>query len=214
MASQQGEQQDAQYNAQLEVTSMDAHIETLQQQIQLATSPTGPSNAAGSQIQYYTPALKAMRASVHAQIDALTDFSSSWNFNPSDIIDGISQFAANPTAFTGGMSILSELNTTDTTVNNNGTDVNKNYVVQQFTSTGKTLADLNETTSSDLITQFQGSLNTEKVETLRKSLNEYAKLAKRRNAAVLQYNAAAVMLIKSEKEPKYFNDKKSNLSAQ
>ncbi|KAF5618346.1 serine kinase [Fusarium sp. NRRL 52700] len=238
MNSQQGKQQDAQYNSELEVTSVDAHIETLQQQIELATSPTGPLNAAGSQIQHYTPALKAMRASVHAQVDALTDFSSSWNFNPSDIINGISQFAANPTALTGGMSILSELYTADTTVNNNGTDVNKDYVVQQFASTGKTLEDLNEAvkmtasgtlsvddpgaaklladeqTLDNLITQFQGALSTDKVETLQKSLNEYAKLAKRRNAAVLQYNAAVVMLFKSEKELKYFNDKKSNLSAQ
>ncbi|KAF4434166.1 serine protein kinase [Fusarium austroafricanum] len=222
IAAQQGTQQDPQSNVRLLADSVQAHIETLQQQIQLTTSSTGPLNSAGSQIQQYTPALKAMRAIIQVQVAALTDeVQTSWNFNPSDIINGITQLTSSLDELVAGLSIFSGLYTSFTTIEgDDGSDVNKQYVIKQFDSAGKDLGKLNETvkmtasgtysvddpgatkliadekTLKDLLDKFEGALDAGKVKDLKKTLYEYAKLAKTRNAAVLKYNTAAIMVAK------------------
>ncbi|KAM0075234.1 hypothetical protein ACKRZS_012688 [Fusarium odoratissimum] len=240
IAAQEGQQQDIEYNKKLAITSVQAQINILQQQIQLATSPTGPLKSAGSQIQQYTPPLKAMRLSIQNQVTTLTDeINSSWNFNPTDIINGITQLLSNPDPFAIGMGIFSGLYNSFTSVQaDDGGDVNKLYVVKQFASAGDDLGKLNEAvnmtasgtlsvddpgaaklladekTLNDLIDKFASALDPNKVKDIHSTLHQFASLAKRRNAAVLKYNTTAIMLVKALQSLKYLTHKIGVLSSQ
>ncbi|KAH7118550.1 hypothetical protein B0J13DRAFT_651651 [Dactylonectria estremocensis] len=197
---QQGKQQDMAYDAWMTQISVQAHI-TLEQQINLATVPGCGLDAAGSQIAQYTPALKTMRQTVQSQVAALPNFDGPFNWNPSDIINGISQVPANPNEFTAGLGLFSWLYTANTTVEaSDGTDVNKDYVMTangqisvDDPGAAKLLAD--EQTLEDLVDKFSSALGSSKVTQIKATLDACASLAKRHNAAVLQYNATAVMLI-------------------
>ncbi|KAH7239939.1 uncharacterized protein BKA55DRAFT_678347 [Fusarium redolens] len=240
IAAQEGTQQDTDFNKKLAIISVQAQVDTLQKQIQLATSPTGPLKSAESQIQQYTPALKAMRFSIQDQVTTLTqEIDSSWNFNPTDIINGITQLLSNPDELVAGMGIFAGLYNSFTTVQaDDSDDVNKQYVVKQFASAGDDLGKLNEAvkltasgtysvddpgaaklladekTLNDLIDKFSSALDPNKVKNIHETLHEFATLAKRRNAAVLKYNTTAIMLVKALQSLEYFRHKNTILSSQ
>ncbi|KPM41421.1 hypothetical protein AK830_g5114 [Neonectria ditissima] len=237
--AQQGKQQDANFNSSMCMAGIEAHITTLQQQIDLATTNGGTLDAAGSQIEQYTPALKSMRRKIQSQVDQLADsLNGSWNINPTDILSGIAQFAANPSGLTAASSIFSGLYTAASTVQaSDGTDANKAYVVTEFLSAGSTLDQLSEAvqmtasgtinpddagaaklladeqTLQDLVNQFQTALDPSNVSHIRASLQAYASLAKRRNAAVLQYNVTLVMLVKAQADVVFYNAQNALLSS-
>lgn len=240
IAAQEGIQQDTEFNKKLAIVSAQAQIDTLQKQIQMAASSTGPLKAAESQIQQYTPPLEAMRLSIQDQVATLVDeINSSWNFNPTDIINGITQLLQTPDELVAGMGIFAGLYNSFTAVEaDDGTDVNKQYVVKQFASAGDDLGKLNEAvnltadgtysvsdpgaakllitekTLNDLIDKFSSALDPKKVKDIHSTLHQFASLAKRRNAAVLKYNTTAIMLVKALQSLKYFTHKIGALSSQ
>jgi hypothetical protein len=191
--------------------------------IELIGASNGMLNSSATQIAVYTPALKKKRQVIKDAIASVQDMIRDHiNVDPQTVIDAITIIAFAPTAPMMGIQLIGLYHKSTSSIKAlDGTMVEKKYVVNQFSTVDNTFSKLEEgyrnrsnglievddpgadkliasqSDLDDLLTKYKEAIKSGSAESIKKELDAYIDLVKRRNEAVMRYNAAVQLLMQA-----------------
>ncbi|KAF3921110.1 hypothetical protein AA313_de0209698 [Arthrobotrys entomopaga] len=203
------------------VEKASVHLANVIQQKEMLTKDNGPLETAANQIAVFTPILKKYRTDLKDAISIIEEsIKSSLNTDPMIFLDALSQVAFSPEPFMIGVQGLTIGHKVFSTVqSSDGTQVEKSYVVEQFSYCNDDVQKLLEGYQSrkdgayevddpgcakiiakredfiSLCQKFKGSMSKGTLETTLKLFNSYVDIIEKRNTAVMTYNATLHTLV-------------------
>ncbi len=219
------------------VKATKAHQDECDTQITLLTQVGGPMQVAASQIASFTPVLKDHRSNLLTMIDSIKSMiQEKTNTDPKMFIDSLATTAMGHGGFNFFAQGASLTYTMKNTVHQrDGTNVEKDYVVDQFTEAGDTFSSLaegvkNRADSSvdvtdpkctkllastekimKLVNDFKSALDPATHAAIRAELDLYVNYVQQRNDAVIAYNAAVETLSQLRKDQDFVKKQSAEL---